>query len=191
VIRRYLMVASATLAIVGVLLTGPRPAAAAGCFDVKVDYLGRDFIGLTLGIPYYRWHYRVTGEGCDDKQMSHWVIQLCENYWPNVSQVSTLSVDASQPANGDSTWYTYAIGTDPTTGVSGVKWNTDHGNALDATGEYDDFSFISPGSEDLVVVGWGSKAGQIIEYGTTVGPSCTPTPAQRQSWAGVKMLYRP
>jgi hypothetical protein len=185
----------AAVLVLGAVLLGsgapaPKPAAAADCFDVTVDYQGRDFLGFIGGVAYYRWHYRVTGATCDSKTLSHWVLQVCSNYWPNVSQVSTLSVDASQHANGDSTWYTYALGTDPTTGVSGLKWNTDHGNVLDATGEYDDFSFVSPGSEDLITVAWGSKAGQIFDYGTTVGPSCTPTDALHRTWGTLKTIYR-
>jgi hypothetical protein len=187
---RYRLFAPVAALLLGAFVPAARPAHAADCFDIRVDYQGRDFLGFTGGVAYYRWHYRVVGETCNAKRLSHWVLELCQNYWPNVSEVSTLSVDSSQPADGDSTWYTYALGTDPTTGVSGLKWNTDHGNALDTAAEYDDFSFISPGSEDLIVVGWGSKAGQIVEYGTTIGPSCTPLPALRETWGRVKSRYR-
>jgi len=187
---RYRLLALVAVLVLSALAPAPRTASAADCFDVRVDYQGRDFLGFTGGVAYYRWHYRVVGEGCDAKTLSHWVLQLCQNYWPNVSEVSTLSVDSSQPANGDSTWYTYALGTDPTTGVAGLKWNTDHGNAIDSANEYDDFSFISPGSEDLILVGWGSKAGQITEFGTTTGPSCTPLPALHETWGRVKSRYR-
>ena len=180
----------AALLLTGALALGPPQARAADCFDIRVEYRGRDFIGFIAGIAHYRWYYRVVGEGCDQKRLSHWVIELCSNYWSRVSEVSTLSVDSSQPANGDSTWYTYALGTDPTTGVSGLKWNTDHGNAIDSVNEYDDFSFISPGSEDLITVGWGSKAGQIYEFATTTGPSCSPSPTTSTSWGHVRRIYR-
>lgn len=187
---RYRLVLGIPLLLLGVLAPPPRPAVAADCFDVRVDYMGRDFVGFVNGTAFYRWHYRVVGEGCISKAMSHWALQVCQNYWSQISEVTTHCVDSSDPANGVDTYYNYAIGTDPTTGISGLKWNTDHGNVLDSPGEYDDFSFISPGSENLVVVEWGSKSGQILEFGTTTGPSCDPLPAERPSWGHLRTLYR-
>ncbi len=185
-LRRYLC---SILLLLGVLVVGA-PARAADCFDVRVDYMGRDYLGAIAGIGYYRWHYRVTGETCDSKTLSHWVLQLCQNYWPNVSEVSTLSVDSSDLPDGTDTYYTYSIGVDPTTGIAGIKWNSDHGNILDKANEYDDFSFVSPGSEELVTVAWGSKAGQILEFGNTIGPSCNPVGIEHRTWGSIKTMYR-
>ena len=186
---RYRSVLWIPLMLLGVFAP-MQQAAAATCFDVRVDYMGRDFVGFVNGVAFYRWHYRVTGEGCISKAMSHWTLQVCQNYWSQISEVTTHCVDNSDPPNGMDTYYTYAIGLDPTTGIGGLKWNTDSGNVIDTANEYDDFSFICPGSENLITVEWGSKSGQILEFGTTTGPSCDPTPTERPSWGRLRSIYR-
>lgn len=159
------------------------------CFDVGVQYTGRDFLYNSYGINYYRWHYRVTGETCINRALSHWVLNICEDYWSSISQISTLSVDSSDPAAGDSTFYSPTIGQDPTTGVDGIKWNTAGGNILDKAGEYDDFSFVSPGNENFITVTWAAKGGTLIDLGTTIGPSCDPLPVEDVTWSGIKTRF--
>ena len=177
---------------VGAILCLAAPAVARAqspCFDVSVQYLGRDFVQNIGGIDYYRWNYRVTGEGCINRGLSHWTLEICQNYWDLVSELSELSVDGSDPADGDSTFYMPEIGNDPTTGVAGIKWNVAGGNQIDKAGEYDDFSFVSPGNENYIIVAWAGKAGGQTEYGSTIGPSCDPLPVLHSTWGTIKSRF--
>jgi hypothetical protein len=185
---RRIWLSFCALCLMGLLSTSP--AFAQACFDADVEYLGRDFVTNIGGVNYYRWHYRATGESCINRGLSHWVLGICDVYFSHISEISTLSVDPSDAANGDSTWYSPQIGFDPTTSISGIKWNYVSGNQMDKQNEYDDFSFISPGNENFIQVVWTGKAGSIVEYGTTIGPSCDALPTQSTTWGGLKSRFR-
>jgi hypothetical protein len=185
--RRFLL-SFCALFLTGLLST-PR-AHAQPCFDADVEYLGREFVTNIGGVNYYRWHYRASGESCINRGLSHWVLGICDVYFSHITEISDLSVDSSDPAGGDSTWYSSQIGLDPTTSVSGIKWNYLNGNQIDKLGEYDDFSFISPGNENFIQVVWSGKGGSIVEYGTTIGPSCDALPTQSTTWGGLKSRFR-
>ncbi|MDZ4803617.1 MAG: hypothetical protein SGI90_01985 [Candidatus Eisenbacteria bacterium] len=182
---------SVRAALIGAaLLISANPAKAAEpCFDVRVEYLGRTYYGLISGVQYWTWNYKVIGETCINRGLSHWVLGLCQNYWGSVFNISTSSVDSSDPANGTTSTYTTAVGVDPPTGQSGVKWNSGGGNQLDKANEYDTFSFVSPGQENLMGVSWAAKGATLIEHGTTIGPSCTPVPVATTTWTNVKSRF--
>ena len=177
-------------ALVFVSLLSPSLSQAQPCFDADVEYLGRDFVTTIGGVNYYRWHYRVTGENCINRGLSHWTLGICDVYFSHISEISTLSVDSSDPADGDSTWYQPEVGFDAATSISGIKWNHVSGNQIDKLGEYDDFSFISPGNENFIQVVWSGKGGSGTEYGTTIGPSCDALPVQPSTWGAVKARRR-
>ena len=182
---------SVRAALIAAILALPAlPAKAAPpCFDVRVEYLGRTYYGLIGGVQYWTWSYKVVGETCLNRSLSHWVLGLCQNYWSLAINISTSSVDNSDAANGTTTTYTTAFGADPTTGQAGIKWNTATGNALDKVGEYDTFSFVSPGEENLMGVSWAGKGASLIEHGTTIGPSCTPVPVATTTWSNIKSRF--
>lgn len=165
---------------------GPPPQ----CFQVEVIYEGREFLYFEGGFNYYRWHYRVVGDSCITNALSNWMIGVCDELIFGVSDVSTMSVDQSDPANGDTTYYGYEVGWDPNSGLLGVKWEHVSGNELDTTNEYDTFSFISPGLEKDAEVKWVAKDGRIYEGATTIGPGCEPVPVERSSWGRLRALYR-
>jgi hypothetical protein len=171
-------------------LPAARPTLAADpCFDVRVEYQGRTFYGHINNVQYWTWTYRVVGETCLNRGLSHWVLGLCSNYWNSTINVSTTSSDNSDPPNGQNTTYTYQFGNDPTTGQAGLKWNSAGGNQVDKAGEYDTFSFVSPGNENLMGVSWAAKGSTLIEHGTTIGPSCTPVPVETTTWTKVKARF--
>jgi hypothetical protein len=187
-IRRCRSVLSA-LAVAGALLSAPAAQAAPPCFDVAVQYLGRTFFANIGGVDYYTWSYRVTGDACINRGLSHFTLGLCQNYWGQVQGASTTSNDNSDLPNGIHTGYVVTIGNDPTTGIGGIKWDQVSGNQIDKAGEYDTFSFVSPGQESPVGVTWGAKGSTIIEYGMTIGPSCTPVPVAPRTWSQVKSRF--
>lgn len=148
----------------------------APCHEVTISYDGREYQYTVGGIDYYWWNYTVTGDPCITRALSYWVLEICPDFLMVVTDISTLSVDSSDPANGDSTYYDTEIGTDSKTGLTGVKWEHSWGNELDSPGEYDTFSFVSPGVEDPdSPVKWVSKSNQLFDAGYTVGPGCLPS----------------
>jgi hypothetical protein len=188
--RRHSFLAGLSgLALAALLAPASLQATPTPCFDVGVQYLGRTYFGNIGGIDYYTWNYRVTGETCLNRGLSNWVLGICQNYWNLVTNVSTTSNDVSDLAGGTTTGYVYSIGTDPNSGVSGLKWDFTSGNQLNKPAEYDDFSFVAPGGQSLVTVTYGAKGSTIVETGTTIGPSCTPVPVETTSWSQVKARF--
>lgn len=187
-IRRLFRLAPAVVVAVAGLFAPPVQAAPP-CFDVAVQYLGRTFYANVGGVNYYTWSYRVTGESCINRGLSHFTLALCQNYWGQVQGASTTSSDNSDAPNGLHTGYVVTIGNDPTTGIGGIKWDQVSGNQIDKAGEYDTFSFVSSGNESPVGVTWGAKGSTIIEYGMTIGPSCTPVPVEARTWSQVKARF--
>ena len=183
---------TALAALIGAALLVPVQSANAGptpCFDVRVEYLGRIYYGNIGGIQYWTWNYKVIGETCLNRGLGHWVLGLCQNYWGGTSNISTSSIDNSDPANGTTTTFTTVFGVDPTTGQSGLKWSFATGNQIDKADEYDTFSFVSPGQEYLMGVTWAAKGSTLIEHGMTIGPSCSPVPVATTTWSNVKSRF--
>ncbi|TPW08658.1 MAG: hypothetical protein FD129_2401, partial [bacterium] len=158
------------------------------CFDTRIDYLGRVPVANVGGVQYYRWSYRVTGMNCINRGLSHVVLTLCTETLQSLSQVSQQCNDPSDIPGGLLTTYQSAIGYDPTTGVSGLKWNFASGNQVNKAGEWDEFSFVASGQETTIL--WGAKAAQIVLHGTTIGPACAPVPVETKSWGAIKALFR-
>ena len=163
----------------------PRPLqAAAPCFDARVEYRGRAYVSTVGNVQFFRWTYRMYGQGCINRALSHWTIQLCADAQVLMNQTSNQCVDASDMANGPTTNYSPVRGPDPTTGLTGIKWNTAAGNPIDKAEEYDEFSFVASGN--VTTVNWAAKAAQIILTGTTFGPSCLPVPVENVTWSRIK-----
>jgi hypothetical protein len=187
-IRRFLRLLPVLALAFGLPAAGPVQAAPP-CFDVTVQYLGRTFFANIGGVDFYTWNYRVIGESCINRGLSHFTLGLCQNYWGQVQGASTQSIDNSDASNGLHTGFVVTIGNDPTTGIGGIKWDQVSGNQLDKSGEYDTFSFVSPGQESPVGVTWGAKGSTIVEFGMTIGPSCTPVPVAPRTWSQVKTRF--
>lgn len=164
-------------------LAGPTP-----CFDVRVEYRGREYVSTVGIVQYFRWTYRVSGQGCINRGLSHWTLQLCAEALAQSDGTSTQCVDASDAPNGTVTNYSPVRGLDPTTGITGVKWNCVAGNPVNKPNEYDDFSFIASGT--VTPVTWAAKSAQIVVSGTTLGPSCAPVPVENATWSSIKATYR-
>jgi hypothetical protein len=165
----------------------PPPA----CHEITVLYEGRQHVFSSDGLDFYRWHYTVMGGSCINRALSFWTIDICPDWLPYITDVSSYCLDASDSACGEATLYRVVIGTDPHTGITGIKWEQVGGNELDRPGEYDTFSFICPGLEDpSATVVWASKGGQLFDGGTAVRPGCIVIPTDKTSWGKLKSLYR-
>lgn len=190
--RRHLRFLLATVIFCAVLAASVPSSSRAtdGCYEVQIEYLGRTLVYQDIdGNNFYLWRYRVTGAACINRGLSHWIFNLCPEDLKHLTQPSVVSVDQSDPDGGDSTFYVPSSGFDPTTGTYGIKWDMSGGNELDKPGEYDEFSFIAPGTENYVQVGWGSKGSTLLEFGATIGPSCEPLPVQSSTWSAIKSRH--
>lgn len=162
------------------------------CHEIEITYQGREYAYKKQGVTYYRWYYTVTADSCITRAVSHWTIEFCGDWVNFVSAVSTRSVDASDLDGGDTAIYNYEIGYDPTTGLTGLKWEHAGGNELDRVGEYDRFSFICPGTATSESpLEWASKGGQLVDGGKVVGPGCfPPVSTDKITWGRLKALMR-
>jgi hypothetical protein len=186
---RYCTYRFAALSLLAaLLLPAPSQALPPPCLDVNVEYLGRTLVANIGGVDYYRWCYRVTGQGCLNRGLSHITLELCQDFWDDVLEYSTQTADESDMPNGTTTDYVIEIGNDLTTGVGGIKWEFSGGNPLDLVGEYDTFCFVSTGEERIA--NWASKGGQAQDSGTTIGPSCQPVPVRPSTWSSLKARFR-
>ena len=182
------LAAAALLTVVLAVPANAVPDEPRGCFEVRVDYLGRVPVSNVNGVQLYRWNYRVTGMGCISRKLGHWTLGLCAQTLQSLSQVSLLSGDNSDPVGGAMTTYKTKVGKDISTNLSGLEWAYQSGNAVDKLGECDDFSFVASGA--VTPIAWGAKAGTFVVTGTTFGPACAPVPVEATSWGAVKALFR-
>lgn len=135
----------------------------------------------TLGFDnWYVWKYKVTVISSDTRGhgLSHWVLELPVCYLTD----STLfqEIEASAGWGGGDKVRIFAPGTadpDPTTGLSGIKWDFVSGDELDTVGEYDYFWFSAPTNLDIET-DWAVKAGRdgVFASGEIEGPACHTDP---------------
>lgn len=168
--------------------TGDHNGNNTGCFHVRVEFVGRVPVQNIGGVQYYRWSYRVYGDGCINRGLSHWVLGLCGDTQKGLTQVSTRSVDNTDPTGGQMSHYTYVLGKDPTTNVNGIKWNFVCGNQINKVSECDEFSFVATGEPTPMT--WAAKGARIVVTGTVPGPGCSPVPTEQVTWGQVKSLFR-
>ncbi len=122
----------------------------ADCSSYQVDFLGSSYDGANTNFAY-----RVAAS--DDPAISHWVLAL-----------PTCIDEADIEAAGPGTW---EFGTDPTTGARGIKFET----SINA-GESVDFYVTLTGSWHEEAAQAAIKAGQLVCFKDTVGPSCNQPP---------------
>lgn len=94
--------------------------------------------------------YVVRGDG-NGKDLSHWVVALCNNH--------------SGPSGTPSPT---SVGVDPTLNFYGFKWDVSVKISQSKT-----FTLTIPGIWDTIGVQVGVKAGQNLSYGTVAGPACS------------------
>ena len=115
----------------------------------KIEFLGTSNNGLT-------WTYRVSEQpGASD--LSHWTLGLC------------APPSGWSPASG------VDLGSDPTTGVSGIKWNLDGGFS---SGEFT-VTFTQTyaiGTTPVAVKDGKGDGGVSTAVGSIAGPDCSATP---------------
>lgn len=176
-------------ALLALFLLSPLSSATAQpvpCYDVRVEFRGREATEIIGNVQFYRWTYRVYGVGCINRGLSNWSLELCASM--AISGVSEISVDASDPVNGTVTSYLSTFGQAPLSTIYILKWNFMGGNAINMPNEYDEFSFIASGN--ITTVNWSSKGSTTTVTGTTLGPSCAPVASQATTWGGIKSRIR-
>lgn len=160
------------------------------CFKVYVEFRGRTPVAIINNIQYYRWTYRVYGTGCINSPMSsgYWVLDMCSEKAQDLREISTQSVDSSDPSHGTTTVYEPIFGRDRATNHTGLKWMYRTGNPIDRPGEYDEFSFVASGN--VTQVGWVAHGQCANVCGCTWGPGCGSVATEQVTWSAVKSMYR-
>lgn len=102
------------------------------------------------------YRYRLTAAGWE-KDLSHWVLEICSEQVPTGSGILTKT------------------GLDPTTGVSGFKW--DDGQTKGTVMSYD---ITMSGHYGEHPVQYSVKGGTYFAIGTTTGPTCQPVVVEEQ-----------
>jgi len=120
-----------------------------GGFQFKFDGMVENINGTST------WTYTVTGVapgGPTYKDLSHWVLALCQNH----------TVTSATP-NG-----VWEVNTDPTLNVYGIKWDYE----INKEGGTKTFSFTLNKQYDIGIVDLAFKAGQNLLYCSINGPLC-------------------
>jgi hypothetical protein len=113
------------------------------------------FNGVTYGSGTSTWSYSIVWNGTPPA-LSHLTIGFCAT--------SGATVVSSSPPHS-------SVGTDPTTGVFGIKWEGNSVNGIVAGVSYD-FSFTLNQAFAVASVPWAPKAGTNNATGLIYGPSC-------------------
>jgi hypothetical protein len=164
----------------------PADAQPAPCFEVRVEFRGREATEIIGNVQFYRWTYRVYGAGCINRAMGTWYLEICPSM--QISGASESSVDASDLPGGTVASYLTSFGQAPLSTIHILKWDFIGGNALNKVSEYDEFSFIASGN--ITTVNWSAKGSPITVSGTTMGPSCAPVASQATTLGGIKSRLR-
>lgn len=163
------------LIILSILLLGFVQMAEANIIDpFLITFEGTTPVQNQTG--WFKWLYKV--EVVESAQgLSHFTLGL-ENCWFSEPELISMILSNTGYENGDSEVRTYKdptteeLGLDPTTGISGIKWESTGDNQLDEQGEYDFFYFSVPtslGALNTAVV----KAGQNVYYAQgLLTPAC-------------------
>lgn len=169
------------LAVVSVLWGAGTLSAKTAVFDIEVTLLAaNEYDGVG-----YLWRYQVCASDQTNRGLSHWDLSICdaENSW-HLGEDDMLYFDLSFFSGSDPYYYTSAqgmtyrveFGTDPTTGVKGIKFEyagPDGGQIGDGL-TCDTFEFRLTEYFNVEDRQWGAKGGQELDYGTVGGPSCEP-----------------
>ena len=133
----------------------------------------------------FTWTYSVTSDcatGQTSPALSHWVLELCEPAMDGVSPADGEAYTTLDPFGGSvpgvrtGIGYVANVGPEPTTGITGLKFDHATGDGLGENGaEIDVFQFTLAEPFDTTPVEVGTKAGQLVESGAILGPACTPT----------------
>jgi hypothetical protein len=157
--------------------------------NYQIDFLGFEQTGDTS-----TWRYAVTANGDEANGLSHWTLELGSCYeiiapTNNYSTPTNLDVCTDGTYSCQSSNYTVVQGIDPTTGLSGIKFE-DPSSALasgnqvthifEITVQYDGDHVLA--SE----IGAGIKAGQGEQIGAISGPGCVPTAVSLVSFGAGK-----
>ncbi len=163
--------------------------------------------GYTVSTPIYRLvpgypqflqvTYRVKAD-CDAQALSHWVLAWNFECIPCSAIVGSY-VSATNPGSGldFGEFKPVVCGYDPTTGVTGIKWDDLSGPyapekckeayytlIIDLTDFEGELINPNPGPDEsldlrpvLTNVKWATKSGRFtgIDYGTICAPACIPT----------------
>lgn len=145
----------------------------------QIDFLGFEQTGDTS-----TWRYAVTASGDETSGLSHWTLELASCYDivapANGSAYTTLTgitpcTDGTY--NCQAAEYTVVHGNDPTTLLTGIKFE-DPDQQLSSANQVTHIFEITvqfDGTHSVADVGVGVKTGQGEPTGVISGPACVPT----------------
>jgi hypothetical protein len=183
---RFSWSAGILLATLVISTSLPTPAAAQPCFDVRVEFRGREATTLVGNVQFYRWTYRVYGAGCINRALGTFSLESCASMV--ISGASESSTDASDFAGGLVSSYLSTFEQVPMSTDYRQKWDFIGGNPVNKVNEYDEFSFIASGH--ITTIDWTAKGAPFVITGTTLGPTCAPVANQSTTWGAIKSRAR-
>lgn len=177
--RQSVVAASvATLLVTGTLRAVPTDPV----FDVEASLLSVTYDPVSLG---YVWTYQVCATPESNRGLSHWTMSICGDPTVPVWDLELPEVDyfdlAFFSASGGEYFYTSAsgnlyhveFGTDPTTGLYGIKFNWESGYEIKG-GTCGTLAFRLDTSFNAIERTWSAKGATLVDYGLALGPACAP-----------------
>ena len=159
------------------------PDCSAGCVNPAIVDNGAyqiEFLGAVEQAPYITFAYSVCQlDNGADKQpsLSHWNLGLVQI---DCFLEGKTMVDLVVGATLDGEPTVFGVNTDPTTGVTGIKW--DAGVEDDGchvwTVTFDTSALAEDQTLDAGCAIFATKAGQQVAYGCGIGPVCVERPAE-------------
>ena len=179
--RLMLSIAAVVLAHAasGTVQAGPTPV-----FDVDVALQGVTYDGIG-----WVWEYEVSALGGTNRGLSHWSMSVCGDpgvpLWdltpPDVDYFDLSyfdqQIDHYYFTSDHGVRYEVEFGTDPRTGIRGIKFDYDGLGPGDQIGDRlpsDTFSFRLLADFEVVQRRWGAKGALLLDHGMAGGPACVP-----------------
>jgi len=135
------------------------------CEPMTIEFLGEDCTDSIC-----TWSYKVCQPGF---ALSHWVLGLCDWLEGHVTEAGFIDSGGIKTVLSrcieQQTSPCWSFGLDPTTGLSGFKWDNLEGPE---DGECWTFYFTIDVDLEQELIDWKSKNAQCISAGTITGPRC-------------------
>ncbi len=106
---------------------------------------------------FYVWTYKVTSAGGGDtKALSHWLIDICTDYFDHATDTGGTAISIKTPGSPD-----------PTLGIPGLKFDDEYSDD-----EMREVKIYMTKALEITQAQVGIKSGQNLLYGEIDAPSC-------------------